>query len=257
MPALTLRKRQGFARIAPHPLSKRIVPPFLVRGLSCVFPDTPMGFFREDRLIGVPKVTRADTVAKRYWDAMPQPSTRSLAAISQDTCQNMRRPTQQDRPQPPFIGPLPHNTPGFIDFQHIVSSRRRQRLKFFFDPGGQRVPRDPKNSTDATHTRPFLIRPQNFLSPVFVILAFWGQDPNRPTVFAEILLAATSIMAVFDNMLTAAFSTLLRYLSDHHAGMISNSCKKEQGNIIIIYNIPLPLANTIYDAYEGKDVIQK
>lgn len=247
MPTITFRKRQRLADIAPHALAKRIIPPFLMGRLPRLFAHAPMRFCRKHGLIRLPKVTVADTLAKRHRDAMPQTAARPLAMIPQDKRQDMLRPAQQDRPQPPFMGPFPHKTPGFIDFQHIVRSRRRQRLsqrgqrlKFFFDPGGQRFPRDAKNSADAAHTRAFLIRPQNFLAAVFAILAFRGQDPNRPTVFTEILLTAAPVMAVFDNVLTAAFSALLRYVCGNHTDRISNSREKEQENIIIIYNTPLP-----------------
>lgn len=94
-----------------------------------------MGFFREDGLIGLPKATIADTLAKRWRDAMPQPSTRPFAAIPQDKRQNMRRPAQQHGPQPAFVDPFPDKAPGFIHFQHIVSIRRRQGLP----QRGQRV----------------------------------------------------------------------------------------------------------------------
>ena len=237
MPTITFRKRQCFSDIPRQALTERVVPALLMGGFTGLFAHTAVRFCGEDRLIGLPKVTVPGTPPKRGWNPMPQAPTRPGTAITDDKGQNMFRPTQQDRPEPPCVHAFPHETPGVIHFQHVVGLCLRERLlqrgqvlEFFLDPGGQCLPGDSKNSADAPHTRTFLIRPQNFFTAFLAVPRRFGrQDANRPAIFTPILLTPASIMAVFDNIRTAACAALMLNRRRNHSSRIQDHrvlCKK-------------------------------
>lgn len=112
----------------------------------------------------------------------------------------------------------------------------------FCDPGGQGLPRDAKDAADPSHTRPFLIGPKDFFTTDLAILAFRGQHPDGPTVFTQILLTATPVMAVFHNVVTAACAARLVHGGCDHVAICSRVCIKEQENMCIIYKIPVPIS---------------
>lgn len=138
MPTLTFGKRQRFADIASDSLTKCLVPPLLMGGLPSLFANAPMGFFWEDCLIGLPKVTITGALTKCGRDAMPQPSAGAFTMIANHKGQNVTSPSQQDRPEPTFVDPFSDKAPRFIDFQDVIRLgnwkrlfQRRQRLDFF------------------------------------------------------------------------------------------------------------------------------
>jgi hypothetical protein len=114
--------------------------------------------------------------------------------------------------------------------RRAASASTRAAHQVFFNPDRQRFSRDPKDSTDSAHTGPFLIGPQNFFSAFLGIYRrFRGQDADRPALFAQILLTATPIMPVFDNMWTATFpAVMMNGCGDHPSTIIAPlfSCKK-------------------------------
>ena len=223
MPTSSFGKRQGVAHIACYPLTKRIVPAFLMSGFASLFAHAPMSFFRKHRRIRLPEVAITGTLTKGRRDSAPQPSTGPFTVVAKDTRDDVTSASQQHRPQPPFVDPFPHKTPGLIDFQDIIRLRcwkrlpeRGQRGDFFFDPVRQGVPGDAEDAADAAHTGTFL-RGSEDLFPAFrAIILFRGQDPNGTAVFAEILLTAALISSVFYNVCTAAFATLMLNRRDDH-----------------------------------------
>ena len=223
MPTLTFGERQGFSHISSHALKECVVPTFLMRRLPRLFANTPMGLLGEHRLIGLPKITVAGTLTKRQRNAMPQASTRSFTVIPKEKGQNVLRSAQQHRPQSSFVHACSHKTPSFIDFQHVIRlwgwkrlSERWQQGNFFFDPVRQCVPGHPEDAADAPHTGTFLICSEDFGLTFRAIRLFWGQDPNRAAVFAEILLIAALISSIFDDVCAAAFATLMLNRGHNH-----------------------------------------
>ena len=138
MPTISFRKRQGFSDIPCHALTKRIVPAFHVGSLAGLFPDTTVGLNRKHGRIRLPEITKTHTPTKGQGNPVPQASTGTFAVIANHKGDDMTRTSHQDCPEPPFIGSCAHETPGFIDFQHILRlgdreglSQRRQGLEFF------------------------------------------------------------------------------------------------------------------------------
>ena len=128
MPTISFGKGQRFPDIPRQALTKRVVPALLMGGFTGLFAYAPMGFLRKRRLIGIPKVAITGTAPKRRGNPMPQAPTGAGAVIADEKCENMLRPAQQHRPQPPLIHALPHKTPGFIHFQDVVGLGFGQRL---------------------------------------------------------------------------------------------------------------------------------
>ena len=128
MPTISLGKRQRFAHRTSHALTERLVPPFLVRRVSGLFANAPMGFFWKYHPIRLPQVTVPDALAKRWRDAVPQASAGPFTVVANHTGQNVTCASQQARPEPAFVHPFPDETPGFIDFQPVLRLRGRERL---------------------------------------------------------------------------------------------------------------------------------
>jgi hypothetical protein len=128
MPTISFRKGPCCPDIPPQALTKGVVPPLLMGGFTGFFAHAPMGFCGERGLRGVPKVAVTGAAPKRRGNSMPQAPTGSSAVIADNTGENVFRPAQQHRPQPPLVHAFPYKTPGFIDFQHVIGLRFRQRL---------------------------------------------------------------------------------------------------------------------------------
>jgi hypothetical protein len=79
----------------------------------------------------------------------------------------------------------------------------------FFYPGRQGFSGDAEEATEPAPTGPFVMGPEDFFLTCHAVLMFWGDNPGRPAIFAQILLAAGTIMAVFDNIQTSAFTAFL------------------------------------------------
>ena len=128
MPTSSVGKRQGFAHIASHPLTKRIVPAFLMSGFARLFAHAAMGFCRKHRRIRLPEIAVAGALTKCGWNPMPQASTGVFAVVAKHKRQNVTGSSQQDGPEPAFVDPFLNETPGVIDFQHVLCVRDRECL---------------------------------------------------------------------------------------------------------------------------------
>ena len=230
MPAITFRKRQGLAHISTDALPERIVPPFDMRGFAGLFADTTMRLRRKHGGIGFPEVAETDASAICGGNPPPSSATGAFAPVADDKGDDVSSSPTLHHPQPSFPGAFSDKRPDFIDFRAIIRLRRRQRIlqvrqrvDFFFDPCGESFARHAEYATDATHTRAFLICPQDFILTFRAVWWRFGrQDANRATIVAEILLIAGAIATIFDNVRTAAFSAVMGNGCRDHVTMFIN-----------------------------------
>ena len=254
MPTISFGKRQRVAYIAGHALTERMIPALLMGRLTGLFADTTRSFPGKHGLIGAPKVAVAGALTKCGWNPMPQASTGAFTVVANHKGQNVTGPSQQDGPEPACVDPFPDKTPGFIDFQHVLRLRGRERLlqrgqgvKFFFDPAGQRVPGDAEDAADAAQTGPFLVGSENVFLAFRAIGLFRGQDPNGAAVFAEILLTAALISSIFHNVCAAACATLMLNRGHDHLTLFfeDDFFDKKIRASFIVYHYLILMAHTL------------
>jgi hypothetical protein len=89
-----------------------------------------MGFSWEHVLGGLPKITEGATVLVALQNRVPETKAGRFAAITDDEGHTLPCSTAHRCPHPPFLLVLLHNTPDFIQCEHIVWCRRQ---KGFFD----------------------------------------------------------------------------------------------------------------------------
>ena len=128
MPTSSLGKRQDVAHRASHPLTKRLVPAFLMSGVARLFAHAAMGGFRKHGRIGLPKVAITDALTKGRRDPAPQASTGAFTVVAKDKGDDMTSASQQQGPEPPCVDPFPNETPSLIEFQHIIRRHGWKRL---------------------------------------------------------------------------------------------------------------------------------
>jgi hypothetical protein len=205
MPPISFRTRQGVAKVPRHALTQRIIPSL-------------MGFRRKTvtslrlRFDSAHRPRSTTTVCQKSLTRRHLRYARGIRCqrrrqAANDNGHDLTRPTAQDGPQPALPDPFAHKRPDLIHLQPVIGLRwskhrpeRRQRLKFFFDPICQGVPRDAEDAADPSQTGPFLIRSEDFFLAFRAIILFRGQDPNGAAVFAEILLTTALISSVFDDI---------------------------------------------------------
>jgi hypothetical protein len=105
-----------------------MVPAFLMSGVPGLFPNAAMGGFRKPRRIGLPDVAITGALTNGGRDPVPQPSTGAFTVVAKDKREEVTSAAQEHRPQPPRIDPVPDETLGLIDCQHLISLRRWKRL---------------------------------------------------------------------------------------------------------------------------------
>ena len=97
-----------------------------------------------------------------------------------------------------------------------ASAGARATWRLFFDPVRQRVPGHAEDAADAAPTRTFLRRSEDVFPAFRAIGLFWGQDPTRATVFAQIVRTAALLSSIFHQVCTAAYATrMLTRGADH------------------------------------------
>lgn len=75
-------KGQRLPNVAAHSLTQGVVPPFHMRSLPSFFPNTLMGFSREDVLVGMPKITEGVAVLVFFWNTLPQTEAGGIASVA-------------------------------------------------------------------------------------------------------------------------------------------------------------------------------
>jgi hypothetical protein len=106
MPKVEFGKREGFADITPHTLTKSVVPPLHMSSLFRFFANTTMRFFVEDDGICLPKVPVAVAASVRFRYHLPQLLTRFGATVTDYRSNNLACPAADCRPEPTLVRTL-------------------------------------------------------------------------------------------------------------------------------------------------------
>lgn len=94
------------------------------------------------------------------------------------------------------------------------------------------MPRDTGCPFYPTHTAPLLIDGEKFFPSLCAVAdAFWRENAAGAAVFAQILLIATTIDAIANDIGTAAFSAAMGMGFGNHSGTI------EGINVFISYKL--------------------
>lgn len=93
----------------------------------------------------------------------------------------------------------------------------------FFEPGGQRITRNPKDPGNPPHAGAFPIGGQNAFFFRFGVTVFRIKHARFAAVFAPILLVAITIFAILDQICTFAPWTGIGDFIDNHAPSIAES----------------------------------
>ena len=117
MHLIRFRERERLAHEASKSLPQRVVPALDVRGLARLFPYGCMLRWRNDHLVGVPKIAKAMCGAIRNWHALPQRAARRFRAVTDDVGDHLPRGTTQGQPYPTLLGFLEHERPHLIEFE--------------------------------------------------------------------------------------------------------------------------------------------
>src|SRR5512133_3393546 len=91
----------------------------------------------------------------------------------------------------------------------------------FFQPVRQSLRAYAKDALNPAHARTFMVGSNNLFLLCSSIAVLWFKYAAFTTVFAPVLLTATAIMTIFDNILTATMATLIHYGFCYHSASLS------------------------------------
>jgi len=115
----TLAEGQALANKAAQPLTQRIVEAFHMVGLPAVFAHSTMVPFRDHVCIRLPKVGIHSLVTVARREALPKPTARGPASVTNCYGNYLTGAAAQSEPNPRLVVFVPHKRPEFIEFQHV------------------------------------------------------------------------------------------------------------------------------------------
>ena len=119
---------QGFANQVADPLAQRAKPTFDVAGFALAPAATAVCSGGEGSLVGAPMIAARGTTPVRGWQAGPQVGRAPLAAVAQTPGYDLTRATAQGYPQPERLRFCLHETPEFIEFEHVAALAGQERV---------------------------------------------------------------------------------------------------------------------------------
>ena len=108
------RERERFAHKTTKTLSQRSIPALHMSGFPCFLADCCMLLFRNDSLLGLPKIGGAMASARGFWKRSPQFLTGLLTSISYSVSHDLSWLAAESNPAPRLIRLLEHKGPCFI-----------------------------------------------------------------------------------------------------------------------------------------------
>ena len=133
-----LGERVGFADQSTHPRPQRAEPAFDVVGFALLFAARTVGVLWERGGVSIPVITAGGAVPVALGQRGPQVTGALQAPVTKGPAHDLAGASAQRHPQPERLRLAAHETPEFVQFEHVTVlagqervHERRELVRFF------------------------------------------------------------------------------------------------------------------------------